>query len=418
MIKSILSKFKKKASLKRFFSRASLDKWVLLLVSIGSFLPWVKLPLSGGISSFNLYSPVLLSWGLLFLPTAILTMIGIKGARWFLFLLLTIVLSFPLQIHWDYAFLQDIISEITQKENIKQFATNNIYAPNIIYSLEDIISLSDIGNLWDDPWLRISTTIESLGGGFWIAFIGTIIVSRKLGRKKFVIALFLSLILSLPGIITAYLLTQGRNAFLTGDYLKSAHMYNLAMKVNQSFGNRTLKELESYYIWVGESLFHTGVENTPEVYLFLGNNLEGIGSFIRSKEMYQKSMSLPPAKKALARVMVEEAIDDFEEKRFGSAMERLEEAFRLYRNQFEALFYMSYISLVLKDERLTPYYSSLLFDRCKEKILLSDSYNVLGDIYHQAEKFTDSRTMYRESIDDFDNVLIWNYHAWKGIAGW
>ena len=417
MIKSILSKFKKKASLKRFFSRPSLDKWVLLLVSIGSFLPWVKFPLSGGISSFNLYSPILLSWGLLFLPTAILTMIGIKGSRWFLFLLLMIVLSFPLQIYWDYAFLQDIISEITQKENIKQFAANNIYAPNIMYSPEDI-SLSDITNLWDDPWLRVFITVESLGAGFWIAFIGTIIISRKLGKRKFIIALFLSLILSLPGILTASFLTQGRDAFLTGNYLKSVDMYRLAMKINQSFGNKTLKELESYYMWLGESLFHAGVNDAPEVCFFLGGNLDGVNSFIKSKEMYKKSMSLSPAKKALARTMVKESVDDFNEKGFGSAMERLEEAFRLDKNQFEALFYMSYISLVLKDGELISYYSSLLFDRCKEKILLSDSYNVLGDMYHQAEKFTDSRAMYRESIKNFDNPLLWNYHAWKGIAGW
>ncbi len=412
-IKSISGKFRKKAGLKKLFSKTSLDRWVLLLVSLGLFLPWVELPLSGGINSLNLYSPILLSWGLLLLPIAILTFIGI---RWFLFFLLIIVLSFPLQIHWDYAFLQNVISEVMQKENIKQFAKSYIYEPNIVGSPG--ITITDISYLWDDAWSRINLTRESLGVGFWIAFIGTIIVSRKLRIKKFVIALLLSLTLSLPGIVTASFMALGRNAFLTGDYLRSADMYNLAMKVNQSFGNKTLKDLESYYLWLGESLFHTGVNDAPEVYFFLGNNLEGIDSFIKSEEMYQESMSLPPAKKVLARVTVKEAVNDFEEKRFGSAMERFEEAFELDRNQFEALFYMSYISFVLKDRQLTLYYSGLLFDRCKEIILLSDVYNILGDMYHQAENFSPSRDMYIKSIDTFDRIKNGNYHAWKGIAGW
>ncbi|HZX13967.1 MAG TPA: hypothetical protein VFF49_06165 [Thermodesulfobacteriota bacterium] len=303
-----------------------------------------------------------------------------------------------------------------QKEIIKGFAASYIYEPNIVGSPGIVVS--DISYLWNDLGSRVLLTVESLGIGFWIAFIGTIIVSRKLGRKKLVIALLFSIILSLPGIITDFFLTLGRDAFLKGNYLRSLDMYRLAMRINQSFGNRTLKELESYYIWVGESLFHTGVEDAPEVYFFLGNNLEGINSFIKSKEMYQESMSLPPARKVLARVTVKEAFNDFEEKRFGSAMERLEEAFKLDRNQFEALFYMTYVSFVLKNQQLTSYYSSLLFDRCKEIILLSDVYNILGDVYHLSENFPGSRTMYRKSIKTFDKVKNGNYHAWKGIAGW
>jgi len=401
--------------LERFFRKIPLDKWLLGLASIGLFLHWVKYPLSGGINSFNLYSPILISWGLLFLIVAISAIIR---NRWFLlFPLLVIVLYFPLQIHWDYVFIQDIISEITQKGKIQQFAEGHVYEPNIVNPPEDL-KPSDTSDLWNDPWSRIILAIESLGIGFWIAFIGIIIISRKLGRKKFIIALLCSLALSLPGMLTASFLTLGRNAFLKGDYVKSLDRYKFAMEINQFVGKRTLKEAEFYYLWIGESLFHMGVKNAPEVYFFLGKNLEEADSFIKSKEMYQKSLSLPPARKALAGAMVAEAKNDFNQKRFGSAMESLEEAFRLDRNQFEALFYMTYISFILKDKQSSLYYSSQLFDICKERTLISDVYNILGDMYHRAEKFADSRDMYRKSIKAFDRKKNGNYHAWVGLAGW
>jgi len=218
--------------------------------------------------------------------------------------------------------------------------------------------------------------------------------------------------------LTASFLTLGRNAFLKGDYVKSLDRYKFAMEINQFVGKRTLKEAEFYYLWIGESLFHMGVKNAPEVYFFLGKNLEEADSFIKSKEMYQKSLSLPPARKALAGAMVAEAKNDFNQKRFGSAMESLEEAFRLDRNQFEALFYMTYISFILKDKQSSLYYSSQLFDICKERTLISDVYNILGDMYHRAEKFADSRDMYRKSIKAFDRKKNGNYHAWVGLAGW
>src|SRR3972149_12065356 len=224
LVKSIPDKFKIKAYLKKFFSKASLDRWVLILVSVGLFLHWVKYPLSGGINSFNLYSPILLSWGLLFLIVAISAIIR---NRWFLVLiLLIIVLYFPLQIHWNYKFVQDIFSQTAQIEDIKRFAQMYVYEPNIAYSKQTI----KLGDIWNDPLSRVFLTIESLGVGFWIAFIGTLIVSRKLGRKKFIVAVIFSLILSLPGVLSASFLTLGRSAFLKGDYLKSLDRYKVAMK--------------------------------------------------------------------------------------------------------------------------------------------------------------------------------------------
>jgi hypothetical protein len=107
--------------------------------------------------------------------------------------------------------------------------------------------------------------MESLGIGFWIALAGTIIVSRRLGTRKILIALLLSLILSVPGILTASFLTLGRNAFLVGNYSKSVNMYKRAMGINQSLGNGTLGKLKIYYVWVGETLFHLGINDAPEV---------------------------------------------------------------------------------------------------------------------------------------------------------
>lgn len=418
MIKSISSGFRRRVGLRKLFSKEYLDRWILLLVIPGgSFLPWVTFPLSRGKSPFNLHSPVLLSWGLLFLLTAILTIIGIKWSRWFLFLLLVIVLSFPLQIHWDYIFVNSISSEIGQFKDIRQFANKNLYESNFL-SLPEELRPSDISDIWVDPWLRVLVTAESLGIGFWIVLIGTVIVSRKLGRRKFIMALLFSIILSLPGIATASFLTLGRDAFIRGNYSKSVNVYKRAMSINQSFGNRTLKKLELYYLWVGESLFHLGVKDTPEVYLFLGKNLEGVDSFVKSKEMYERAMSLPPVKQSLAKALVKEALYDFKEKEFGSAMERLEEAIKLDRTQIEAPFYMTYISFVLKNQQLTLYYAGLVLDRCKEKLLVSDLYNILGDMYEKTEDPADARAMYRQSISTFDRVKNGNYHAWVGIAGW
>jgi tetratricopeptide (TPR) repeat protein len=190
------------------------------------------------------------------------------------------------------------------------------------------------------------------------------------------------------------------------------------MSINQSFGNRTLRGLGIYYSWLGESLFHTGVKDSPSVYFFLGVNLEDKGLFIESKEMYQKALSLPPTRKALARTIVKEALDDFKEKEFGSAMERLEEAFKLDHSQIEGLFYATYISSILKDQKLTLYYSHLLFDRCREKIVFSDMYNILGDVYQKTEDAADARDTYKKSINAWDRVKNGNYHAWVGIAGW
>lgn len=418
MIKSISSGFRKGGNLKKFFSKEYLDKWILLVViSAGSFLPWVTFPLSRGRSSFNLHSPILLSWGLLFLLTGIFTIIEIKWSKCFLSLLLVIVFSFPLQIHWDYIVVNNATSEIGQFNSITQFASKNLYESNFL-SLPVELTPPEIGDIWVDPWSRILVTIESLGIGFWITLLGTIIVSRKLGGKRFIIALLFSIILSLPGIVTASFLTVGRGAFIRGNYSKSVDKYRLAMRINQSFGNGTLKELELYYLWAGESLFHLGVKDAPEVYIFLGKNLEGIGSFIKSKEMYERAMSLPPAKQALARTIVKEALYDFKENEFGSAMERLEEAIKLDKTQIEAPFYMTYISSVLENQQQTFYYSSLVLDRCKEKLLISDLYNMLGDMYEKTGNLADARTMYKESISTFDRIKTPNYHAWVGIAGW
>lgn len=400
----------------KFLSKISPDGWILLLVSMASFLRWIKFPLSGGISPFSLYSPVFLSWGLLFLLIVILAIIGVS--RWFLFVLLVVVFSFPLQIHWNYIFVEDISSEVVQMNNIRQFARENIYEPNIINNTPTDISPSDINNLWSNPWARVVLTVKSLGAGFWVAFIGTIIVSRKLGAKKIIFALLVSFALSLPGIITASFMVLGRSAFLVGDYSRSVDMYRIAMRINQSFGNKTLNKLGLYYEWVGQSLFHMGIEDIPEIYFFLGRNLERVNSFMKSKEMYRESANLPPGKKALARVMVEEAVSDFQKENFGSAMERLKEAYVLDRNQVEALFYMTYISFLLKDQGSALYYSSLLFDKCKEKLLFSDLYNIIGDVYQRTDNLADSNAIYRKSINVFDLIKRGNYHAWKGRAGW
>jgi hypothetical protein len=99
-------------------------------------------------------------------------------------------------------------------------------------------------------------------------------------------------------------------------------------------------------------------------------------------------------------------------------MERLEEAFKLDNNQIEALFYATYISSVLKDQKSTLYYSSLLFDRCREKIVFSDLYNIIGDMYQKTEDIADARATYKKSIGAWDRVKDGNYHAWVGIAGW
>ncbi len=420
LLKPVLSESVKRFRLNRFFSKMSLDRWILLLICVSLFMHWVKFPLSGGINSFKINSPILLPWGLLLLLAVVL--IIIRGG-WFLFILLVIVFSFPLHIHWDYRFARDIVSEVRQKQGIKQFAENYIYEPNISWEysptlVSSPILSSDVSDVWDNPLSRVVLTMESLGIGFWIALTGTIIVSRRLGTRRILIALLLSLILSLPGILTASFLTLGRNAFLAGNYSKSVNMYKRAMSINQSLGNRTLRGLGTYYSWLGESQFHMGIKDSPPVYFFLGVNLEDKGFFIKSKEMYQKALSLPPTKKALARTVVREALDDFKGKEFGSAMERLEEAFKLDNNQIEALFYATYISSVLKDQKSTLYYSSLLFDRCREKIVFSDLYNIIGDMYQKTEDIADARATYKKSIGAWDRVKDGNYHAWVGIAGW
>jgi len=416
LIKDIFSKCREKSSPKKLLSKISLDQWILLLVSVGSFLRWVKFPLSGGISPFNLHSPILLSWGLLFLPIVILAIMGIS--RWFLFILLIMVFSFPLQIHWDYGFIQDIALETLQMNDIRQFTKKNVFEPNVLDDTPTDINHPDVSDLWTAPWSRVTLTVDSLGIGFWIVFIGTVIVSRKLGARRITIALLVSITLSIPGIMTASFLTLGRSAFLVGNYSKSVDMYKLAMRIDQSLGNRTLNRLELYYLWFGESLFHMGVRDEPQVYFFLAKNLQQVRSFSKSREMYWESMSLPPTRRALAKAMVDEAIMDIKEKSFGSAMDRLNEAYGLDRNNFESLFYMAYISFVLKDRKSASYYSGLLFDSCKEKLLFADLYNILGDTYNKTGELVDSRNMYIKSVDTFDRVKNGNYHAWVGIAGW
>lgn len=411
---------KSKPCLRNSISKKSINKWVLTLIFISLFLPWVKLPLSGGVSSFNFYSPILLSWGLLLLTALVLAVIGI---RWSLVVLLILVFSFPLQTHWNYRFIRDAISEVRQKGSIRVFADRYLYEPNIGDEfgpnvVGSQIVFSEISDLWDNPLSRVVLTVKSLGIGFWLAFIGTLIISRTLGKKGIFVALLIAVLLSLPGIITGSFLTMGRRAFLTGNYSRSLDMYRRAMGVNQSIGNRTLKELGAYYLWVGGDLFHMGVKDAPEVYFFLANNLEAVGSFIESRQMYQRSINLPPAKKALAKANVEESIADLKEKNLGAAMERIEEALRLDKNQIEALFYATYISFVLRDHQLALYYSSLLFDRCREKLVFSDLYNILGDTYQRMGNVLDARDMYIRSRDAFDRVKNGNYHAWVGIAGW
>lgn len=54
----------------------------------------------------------------------------------------------------------------------------------------------------------------------------------------------------------------------------------------------------------------------------------------------------------------------------------------------------------------------------KNKYILADIRDILGDVYGDVHEVKASRTNYKKSLDTYDRVKNGNFHAYKGLAGW
>jgi tetratricopeptide (TPR) repeat protein len=54
----------------------------------------------------------------------------------------------------------------------------------------------------------------------------------------------------------------------------------------------------------------------------------------------------------------------------------------------------------------------------RNKFILSDLYNLLGDIYGELKEVSLSRHYYTKSLHTYDRVKSGNFHAYKGLSGW
>ena len=345
----------------------------------------------------------------------LLLFVGILG------IMLSVYFIFKL-VFLDPKSLETIIYQQNQYNNIFDFSTRFLNNVNLTQSSIVKVDTTLFSN-------RIKIAVMSISIGWYVTLVGSLLlttVSRFFFQKGYkrilVISLFLFLLLIfLPykHLILAeiYVIKANKNLSL-GFSEKAAETYNKARVLNPNLS----KDL-SYVTNVGFADYLNRNESSA-AHFFMGKIYQGAGLFRKSLSEYdeaKKDRSLNEiVSRREANLFENEGVKDYKMEKNYTAISNFMNSVKNDPFQFQSHFFLSkiYLDIYKHDQYPTYIESTFLLSLCNEKLLRADIYNLLGDSYYKALRFSEARGVYNKSLQSFHLVRrIINFNAMKGLQG-
>ena len=179
-----------------------------------------------------------------------------------------------------------------------------------------------------------------------------------------------------------------------------------------------MSKTEFYNLGLGEALYRAGYAEEWQSGFYLANKYEKSGSYQNALNLYRSSQNLLPSKDTAARTLVKKSLVDIDQKRFGSSLASLNDSYLADSERIETIFYLQYLNSLLNDQLNSLNFGQLLIEKCGNRVLLSDVYNMLAKTYSELGQGQVSKSMYKQSLKYYDSLRKSNYPAWEGLAGW
>lgn len=390
------------------------EKSVAIIILVSLFFSWIYFPLTIDKSSFQAGPRLYFSFGAVLF---ILLTLFLLGLRFTLPLIIITVFAFPFVLSGNYLFMEKIVDELNQIVGIINFSKTHSYEPNIVH-LEKYLPVTFFDLPLESIGPKIKLVIYSLGIGYLVSFLCSLFLLTRLNLKQLLLTVIILFVILVPTAVEEYYIDKGKGTILNGEYGKSIYYLNKAKESNKILRNGNLSETGFFNLMVGENLYRDGQRETPQSNFFIANKYEQTGSFQKAVDKYRMSEELAPAKDYTARALIKKSIADMDNKRFGSSLTALNNAYLINPDRIETIFYLQYLNSAIKDNERSISYGKLLIEKSGNKLLLSDVYNLLAKTYSELNQNQVSKEMYRKSLKNYDNLRKSNYPAWKGLAGW
>jgi len=402
-------------SLKKTFVPGEIaEKSVVVLIFISLFFTWIYFPLSTDSSSFQTYSQLYFSYGSVLLILLILLILGLRTA---LPLIVLVIFSFPLILAGNFEFIARLLDELNQLSNLIKFAKAHIYEPNIVY-YENNINPGLFAVQWDSFSSKLLLVLHHLGFGYLLSFLCSLYLLSRLKFKQLLFVASVLLLFLLPTFVTNYFLGEGKEALLKGEYVNAINYLNKAKNSNHILWNGTLSDTVYFNLELGEAQYRGGYNEGAQSNFYKASIYGESGSFQKALNLYRLTTEIIPTNEAIADTMIKKSFVDIAEKRYGSSYALLNDAYSINPNRIETIFYLQYLSSILNDNNKSIDYGLLLTEKCGNKVLLSDVYNMLAKAYSELGQNQLSKDMYKKSLKYYDSLRKSNYPAWEGLAGW
>jgi hypothetical protein len=415
--------------------------WIgLVLVTGGAVFGWVQTPLQGVIRGYafgvlgraaptdalaNHLNP--LSYGVVCLLGVALVVVC-TARRWHRGLrrhtgaaLLLVVLVFWVSFMARQQLLVEaLVIENSERNNIISFALNvDGYA-----SLLPIVDLPGTGTLLE----RIQTVYALVGYGWWFAFWGSglLLASGFVGARgrpgRFAagwsgIFLLMVILLAGPAVMAEYHRARGEALYGRAQYVEAVERLRKAVAWAPA-----LRENLATQGRIGAALYWLGDRTTPQARLYIAGNLEGQGEFPRAEMELLLAVGGDPEWKLLRRRLVELhaswGVRLFRGVESG-AIPHWEQALRLDDRAKHLRYYLAhaYYGLDDRDQSRALARGLELVALTRDRGILADAYQRLGDMHFKAHQDDDARAMYRVSLAMIPLVKQLNLRAQKGLIG-
>ena len=423
------------------FSKDGLAWIGALLLLGGALFGWLQTPLQGvicgyaypvfgrvGISDALGNHARVLSYGVLCLAGVGLVVLG-AARGWPVALrrhlgaaLLLALLSFAVSLVTRQGLLLEaVINQAGERANIIGFASSvGGYAGVMLPS-----ELPGTSTLLD----RALTAYDVIGYGWWFAFWGTILLLAagyvRAGRTRpgrfaagwGALTLLVLAAVAGPAVVAEYHRVRAEGHYGRAQYaqavehLAAAVAWLPALRANPSVQDK-----------IGAALYWLGDRSSPQVRIFLADNLQAQGDFDRAELELSLAVAADPdwslARRRLAEVNAAWGVRLFRSTESG-AIPRWERALEIDDSLKQVRYYLAhaYYTLDDRDQSRALTRATQFVELVQERGVLADMYQRLGDMYFRARRDEEARQMYRLSIVMIPLVKQLNLQAQRGLIG-
>jgi len=415
--------------------------WIgLVLLTGGAVFGWVQTPLQGVIRGYafgvlgrvapsaalaNHLNP--LSYGVVCLLGVALVVVG-TASRWQrglrrhtgAALLLTILVFWVSFITRQQLLVEALVIENSERLSIINFAKRvDAYA-----SLLPTVEMPGTGTLLD----RIQTVYRLVGYGWWFAFWGSWLllasgfVAARGRPGRFAagwsgILLLMVSLLAGPAVMAEYHRAGGEAQYGRAQYVEAVERLRKAVAWVPA-----LRENPAIQDRIGAALYWLGDRATPQARLYIAGNLQAQGELPRAEMELLLAVGGDPDWKLLRRRLVELhaawGVRLFRGVESG-AIPHWEQALQLEDRAKHLRYYLAhaYYRLDDRDQSRALTRGLELVALTRDRGILADAYQQLGDMHFKAHHDDAARAMYRVSLAMIPLVKQLNLRAQKGLIG-